>query len=127
VITRRRADRRAGRRFDIVGGLQATLDLHPIEAADAAAPADAVRGVIVDVLDIGPGGVLLASATPPRPGQRGRLCLPLNTGAVVADVEVRHIILEFGQPGAGRAGAAFERLDDDSRRNLERFLTTSTE
>lgn len=123
MLRRRTADRRAGQRFDVVGDLSAAFAAHLVEPSATASGPDVTT--TVNVVDIGPGGALLATPAPPPCGQRGVLTLTLSTGSIATEVEIRHLTAgPWGGPSG--AGAAFGRMDDDSRRTLARFLETGT-
>lgn len=79
----------------------------------------------VRLLDIGLGGVLMASAQPFDLGQYGRLSLRLGSVTVDADVEIRRIAAQRDERGAFKLGARFVGLDDDTRRAMQQYLSAA--
>lgn len=80
--------------------------------------------VSTEVLDIGPGGVLLSTPASLKVGQRARLSVLLDREPFTGWIDVRWV--QTGtQAGTGhrfRVGGAFGLLDEPNRRVLRRFL-----
>jgi PilZ domain-containing protein len=80
----------------------------------------------VHIVDIGPGGVLMSTVTPPDPGDTGTLRIDLRSSTLVSDVEILHTSVARTPSEAVRAGGAFRHMSDDNRRRLENFLRATT-
>ncbi len=80
--------------------------------------------VHAEVLDISAGGALISTTARVNPGQRGLLHTLLEREPFAASVEVLRV--EDGSHHGGerrtRLGVSFASLDDNSRKNLQRFV-----
>jgi c-di-GMP-binding flagellar brake protein YcgR len=76
----------------------------------------------VRLLDLSAGGALLSGAVS-EPGIRGTLRVPLTSGTLACDVEIRQQQTLVGDAGLeSRAGVAFSNLSVAGRRALDRFF-----
>jgi hypothetical protein len=77
----------------------------------------------VQVLEMSPAGVLLASKTPMSIGEQAELCVSVKRREIRASVEVRHVSMERARGGPRyRAGAVFVRLMPEQRALLEELF-----
>lgn len=79
----------------------------------------------VQVMDISLGGVLVTAPEPVQLGRRAMLQTRLGGGSVKAEVEVRRAVPDRAAARDGgryRLGVRFIGLDEDTRRNIQRFL-----
>ena len=81
----------------------------------------------VQLADISLTGALIACAVKLPVGSRGRLRAGLTAGTLTAQVEMRRHHRRAEQHGQVSLGAIFSSMDEESRRNLERFLRRASE
>ncbi len=86
---------------------------------------DRTTALSVRLLDIGLGGVLMASSLPFEVGQYAHLSTRLGDVPVDADIEVRGTSRQRDESGAYRIGARFLALDPATRREMNEFFASA--
>ena len=86
---------------------------------------DRTTALSVRVLDIGLGGVLVASSHLMDVGQFGRLSMRLGDVIVDTDIEIRRVGAQRDDKGAYKLGARFVGLDAATRAAMQLFLSSA--
>jgi c-di-GMP-binding flagellar brake protein YcgR len=97
----------------------------PRRAVSGGVQSDRAVAISVRLLDIGLGGVLVASSLPLDVGQWARLSARFGDRAIDADVEVRRVSAVRDDKGGYKIGARFVSLDEATRQAMQQFFLDS--